>query len=154
MILIALQSMNSDFINGVLVSVGKLDNNRLPGDEILFLTFVILSFVLFVKYTQSCFFINMCYKYLNLIESELNKEFVGTKLFTFEGEFYKSSNSFYRTMISFFYKIVFPIIIILFIISIMIYNFYRLKYYDIYYIINTTVFFIYIIYLFVYIFKK
>ncbi len=152
--LIAIQSVNAEFINGLLVSVGKLDDKRLPGNALLLVTFALASFVLFIRYTQACFFIDMQYKYLHTIEAELNSLFPDTQLFTFEGLFYKNSNSFYRKAVSFFYKRAFSVILIFFLVVKMMYELDGKTHFDIYFYLNGVVFITYLIYVFIYLFKR
>ncbi|HBU6573776.1 hypothetical protein [Citrobacter amalonaticus] len=152
--LIAIQTVNSDFVNGVLVSVGKINDKKLPGDQLLLLTFGIASFVLFVKYTQACFFADMLYKYISSIEVELNKLFPTTNLFTFEGDFYKREKSFYRRIISFFYKRIFPAILLAFLSLKLYFEIHYAKLYDVYFIITNLVFIVYWLYVTVYLIRK
>lgn len=152
--LIAIQSINAEFINGLLVSVGNLDDKKLPGNTLLLVTFALASFVLFIRYTQACFFIDMQYKYLHKLEEELNLLFPNTQLFTFEGQFYKNSNSFYRKAVSFFYKRAFSGVLIFFLIVKMMYELDERVHFDIYFYLNGTVFITYLIYVCIYLFKR
>ncbi|SSL70156.1 Uncharacterised protein [Klebsiella pneumoniae] len=96
----------------------------------------------------------MQYKYLHAIETELNSLFPDTQLFTFEGLFYKNSNSFYRKAVSFFYKRAFSIILIFFLIVKMMYELDGKTHFDIYFYLNAVVFITYLIYVFIYLFKR
>lgn len=111
--LIFVLTLNTGFLNSLIINLGKVDKENLPGNALLSTTFWLSSFILFIRYSQCCLFVEMQYKYISLIETEMNKHFSGTRLFLFESDFYKSNSSLYRMLVGFFYKRAFPSILIL-----------------------------------------
>lgn len=111
--LIFILTLNTGFLNSLIINLGKVDKENLPGNALLSTTFWLSSFILFIRYSQCCLFVEMQYKYISLIETEMNKHFSGTRLFLFESDFYKSNSSLYRMLVGFFYKRAFPSILIL-----------------------------------------
>lgn len=152
--LIVVQSVNIDFLNSIIINYVKVDKNSLPGNALLLSTFWLTSLVLFIRYSQYCIFIDMQYKYIAMLEAEINKNYPNTKIFLFESEFYKSHNNRFRKMIGFFYKRAFPVSLIL-IISFKIVTDFRLHNLpDAYLYLNIAFAAIYVIYLIAYILRK
>ncbi|EJD6040643.1 hypothetical protein M0J18_RS19720 [Morganella morganii] len=152
--LIVVQSINIDFINSIIINYIKVDKDSLPGNALLLSTFWLTSLVLFIRYSQYCLFIDMQYKYIAMLESEINKNYQNTKIFLFESEIYKSHNNCFRKMVGFFYKKAFPLSLILIIIFKIVTDFRLHNIPNAYLYLNVAFAVIYVIYLIAYILRK
>ncbi len=152
--LLVIQSVNIGFINSAIVNLGKIDKNSLPGSSLILTTLWLASFVIFVRYSQCCLFIEMQYKYISIVEKEINKDFEGTDIFLFESEFYKSNSSLYRKLISKFYKKAFPLILIMIFILKIVYDWGGFFQNDLYFYSSILVSLVYILYLTIYFLRK